>query len=90
MALEILEKLLDQYMTTGQIRIDLDKKIIAWHILETQLSILDYIEHHYRLDMRNNIQNHKHLYDLDEGQILSIAKQFVEIQKNGFSNLKQS
>ncbi|WP_339794316.1 TetR/AcrR family transcriptional regulator [uncultured Imperialibacter sp.] len=85
-ALDIMYQLVDQYVENGQLRNDIDRKILAWHVLQTQLSIFEFMELHYQQDFRQNIQNNKQLYNLPEDELVAIAQQFVEIQKNGFKN----
>jgi AcrR family transcriptional regulator len=85
-ALDIMYQLVDQYVENGQLRNDIDRKILAWHVLQTQLSIFEFLELHYQQDFRQNIQNNKQLYNLPEEELVAIAQQFVEIQKNGFKN----
>ncbi|WOK04468.1 TetR/AcrR family transcriptional regulator [Imperialibacter roseus] len=85
-ALDIMYQLVDQYVENGQLRNDIDRKILAWHVLQTQLSIFEFMELHYQQDFRQNIQNNKQLYNLPEEELVAIARQFVEIQKNGFKN----
>ncbi|MEQ9100777.1 MAG: TetR/AcrR family transcriptional regulator [Imperialibacter sp.] len=85
-ALDIMYQLVDQYVENGQLRNDIDRKILAWHVLQTQLSIFEFMELHYQQDFRQNIQNNKQLYNLPEEELVAIAQQFVEIQKNGFKN----
>ncbi|MEQ8417078.1 MAG: TetR/AcrR family transcriptional regulator [Imperialibacter sp.] len=85
-ALDIMYQLVDQYVENGQLRNDIDRKILAWHVLQTQLSIFEFMELHYQQDFRQNIQNNKQLYTLPEEELVAIARQFVEIQKNGFKH----
>jgi AcrR family transcriptional regulator len=85
-ALDIMYQLVDQYVENRQLRNDIDRKILAWHVLQTQLSIFEFMELHYQQDFRQNIQNNKQLYNLPEEELVAIAQQFVEIQKNGFKN----
>lgn len=82
-ALQILEKMVHEYVQKQQLRNDLDEKVIAWYVVQTQLSILDYIEHHFQQDIKANIKARKQLYDIPEEEIMAVARQFVEIQKNG-------
>lgn len=85
-ALDILMKLVTQFSENGQLRSDIDKQIIAWSILSTQLSIVDFIEHKYQLDFRQNIRAHRRLYDLPEEELLRMAKEFIDIQRHGIKN----
>jgi TetR/AcrR family transcriptional regulator len=71
---------------TGDIHID----TISFLILQTQLSIFDYIAIKYDIDFRKNIREKKVLYDLPEKDLLLISKQFVGLLQNGISVNKKT
>ncbi|MCB9231017.1 MAG: TetR/AcrR family transcriptional regulator [Bacteroidia bacterium] len=82
-ALEITGKIVVQFVASGQIRKDIDPEIIAWNVINTQISILDFLEHKFQLDLRSKIKAREVLYDLPEEEIMAAARQFIEFQRNG-------
>lgn len=83
-AMEIMERLVDQFVQNKQLRSDLSPQLIAWHILQTQLSISDFLELHFKLDFRENIKSKKPLYTIADEEVFKVASQFVEILKTGY------
>lgn len=85
-ALDIMESLIDGFVQKGQLRNDIDKKLLAWSVFESVLSFMNYIEHGFQQDFGENSRTLGKLYDMEESKLMEIARQFVEIQKNGISN----
>ncbi|MCB0504618.1 MAG: TetR/AcrR family transcriptional regulator [Cyclobacteriaceae bacterium] len=84
--LDILEMTVDEFIKKGQLRTDMDAKLIAWSVFESVMSFMNYIEHRFQQDFGKNSKTLGKLYDMPEHELMDIAQQFVEIQKHGVSN----
>ena len=84
--LDILEMTVDKFIEKGQLRTDMDAKLIAWSVFESVMSFMNYIEHRFQQDFGKNSKTLGKLYDMPEHELMDIAQQFVEIQKHGVSN----
>lgn len=84
--LDILEMTVDKFIEKGQLRTDMDAKLIAWSVFESVMSFMNYIEHRFQQDFGKNSKTLGKLYDMPEHELMNIAQQFVEIQKHGVSN----
>jgi AcrR family transcriptional regulator len=71
-----------------KLRKDISGDTLSFMVLQTQLSITDYISLTHKVDFRKNIRNKKRLYDLPETGLVTICRQFVEILKDGIINPK--
>ena len=83
--LGVIRLMVADWVKRGQLRNDVDIDTIAFMVLQTQLSIFDYIAIRYRVDFGSNIKEKGILYDLPETELLSISKQFVTVLKNGIA-----
>lgn len=82
-ALNMTIKLIGNFIEHKKLRNDIDTDIMAWTVVQTQLSIINFIEQRYQEDFRENIEKNKILHSIPTEEIMGIAKQFIEIQKNG-------
>jgi|GEM_PF-309565 len=83
--LGVIRVMVGEWVKRGQLRADLDVDTIAFMVLQTQLSIFDYIALRYHVDFSSNIREKGILYDLPEAELLSISRQFVNLLKNGIA-----
>ncbi len=83
--LSVIRVMVGEWVKRGQLRADLDIDTIAFMVLQTQLSIFDYIALRYHVDFSSNIREKGILYDLPEAELLSISRQFVNLLKNGIA-----
>lgn len=81
--LDMIRLMVNKWTATGQLRTDTDPDTMAFMVLQTQLSIFDYIALQHNIDYRANIIQHKMLYDLPESELKKTSRQFVDMLKNG-------
>lgn len=82
-ALDILQQLVEKYLQSGQLRRDIQPQLIAFHVLQTQMAIFDYLSLKYQTDFIS--EGATQLSDIDENEIMEAARQFISIEKSGIS-----
>jgi AcrR family transcriptional regulator len=86
--LELIKQLVIFNIKNKTLRDDIDSDAISFMILQTQLSITDYIAIKYKIDYRYNIRNKKPLYEIPDKEVVKISRYFVDILKTGIANFK--
>lgn len=81
--LEITEGIVKQFIEKGQLRGDLDPKIMAWTVLQNQFSFQEFIQIKFQQDFQKNISEKARLYDLPEDQLLKYGLDMINILKEG-------
>ena len=81
--LEMIKKLVVKYTRKKVLRNDIEMDTIAYTILQTQLSITEFIANQYKVDYRHNIRHKKPLYNIPDKELKKISNHFIEILKNG-------
>lgn len=81
--LDIIKSLVSEQIEKSNLRKDIDIDIIAFLILQTQISMFDFIAIKHKIDFREYIKSEKKIHNISDKKMLEIAKQFVEILKNG-------
>ncbi|WP_296620118.1 TetR/AcrR family transcriptional regulator [Marivirga sp.] len=81
--LEMTEDILKPFIANGQIRDDIEPRVLAWTIVQNQFSFQEFIEIQFKQDFQKNISNHGKLYNLSEKKLLKYGKSFIKILKGG-------
>ena len=87
--LEMTEDILKPFIANGQIRDDIEPRVLAWTIVQNQFSFQEFIEIQFKQDFQKNISNHGKLYNLSEKKLLKYGKSFIEILKGGLEKMTQ-
>ncbi len=86
--LAVIKKMVSAWVKKKKLRKDLDIDAVSFMVLQTQLSVFDYIAIKHNVDFRKNIREKQVLYMLPDKDILAVTRQFVDILKNGIANPK--
>lgn len=81
--LAIIKSLVSEQIKKGKLRNDMDIDIMAFMILQTQISMFDFIAVKHKIDFRERIKSGKKLHSISDKKMLEISKQFVAILRNG-------
>lgn len=82
-ALDGIKKSVAEQVKKGTFRRDIDVDAISFMVLQTHLSVFDYIALKHKADFRKNIREGKPLYSTPEEVILNVTRQFTSILKDG-------
>jgi TetR/AcrR family transcriptional regulator len=84
--LDVIRPLIKDEQQNGGIRKNIDTDTLAFMVFQLQVMIQDYISLKCKVDFRENIRNHKKLYNLPEEELISIGKEFIKILEKGIIN----
>lgn len=83
--LDMTMKIIKPFIIIGQVRDDIDEKVIAWTVVQNQFSFQEFIEVQFLQDFQKNIKENGKLYNIPEDQLLKYSESFIKILKNGLS-----
>lgn len=81
--LESIRPVVKKQVQQKKLRTGIDVDLMSYIALQMNLSILDYIAHKYKIDYRQNIRAQKPLYGIPEKEMVKIARQFMDVFKQG-------
>ncbi len=84
--LEVIKKMVTGWVDGGMLRTDVDADSMSFLVLNTQISVFDYLTLKYGIDIRKNIREKKLLYELPESELIKTSRLFVDLLKNGIGN----
>ena len=87
---EIMQKI-KQIITTRfseDIRSDMELDLIAYHIIQAQVGMYDYLAIRFGDDLLENIRTGKPLYSLHKTEFEKLIGDFSKLIRNGISNKK--
>ncbi len=83
--LAILLPIVEQQQLVGVLRSDIEASVIAFYIVQIQLSIYDYLEFTYKFRFRDHIRDRRPLFDLPDQDIQTTAHNFKTLLLNGIA-----
>ncbi len=81
--LKITTDIVHRYITAGKLNPLIDPEIAAFMIIETQVSVFDYLVLKYNIDFNDNIRKKQPVLALKQEEVMAIIKKIAYIFKNG-------
>jgi len=88
-AIKLTENMIIQYQQVGKLNPDVNPEIGAHFIMQVQLGIYDYLAVFKGVNFKENIRKNQHVFNINEEELIKIAKHFADIIKTGLENKKK-
>ena len=85
-AIDLTEDMIIQYQQAGKLNPDIRPEIAAHLIMQVQLGIYDYLALFKGVNFKENIRRNQHVFNIDEDELLGVARHFADIIKSGLEN----
>lgn len=86
--MDFVENLIQQHRKTSRIRKDIDDRLLAYFVVQTQWGIYDFLELSFNISLREYIIGNKPVYEIPEEKIKEIVSSFICLLKEGMRLMK--
>lgn len=81
--LNVMKQLIQPEWDAGRIRPDLSVDIVAYHLIQLSMGLMDLLEFRYNINYLKNLQEHKPILALKKEEVMATAREMLDIMKHG-------